>query len=474
MINIEALDKIIAVVVVILALSLFVQSLQGLIKKLFKIKSLQIETSLVHLFHYMLNKDVSGIISSKINNSPVLRMILPKTRHPSTYDADIKALYDSVTDEFRKVGRVTTTGKMMLDSISKDDLKKFIGRIQTSDIIDKLVPGSTQKLATVQNEITSLDTTIKKIKSDYAAILSGANVQLTEIEQSIAPLIENARKIFTGETVKADTVITDIAKLGEIKPDTVRAVQDQVKQAIAKLGSDEAAKPAVAALQAVNGALDNLMTVAAGFGSIKTLVGKIETWYDTVMQSFEERYARSMRTATWILSALVVIFLNANLITIYRDISTSDAKRAVILQAADKIQKAAQTQTAAGQPAAGQNQGTMDAEQWLKDAKKIISDNTAAYTDLGFTGPAWMKTVPEWWARIPNRNDETYGEYWRYGLWDAGRTILGWLIMTFLLSAGAPFWQDALESLFGIKNLVRKGSETRNVEEKSGAGQPKP
>lgn len=45
--------------------------------------------------------------------------------------------------------------------------------------------------------------------------------------------------------------------------------------------------------------------------------------------------------------------------------------------------------------------------------------------------------------------------------------------MTLLLSVGAPFWEDALESLFGLKSLLRTGSETKNIERKSGAGQPK-
>ena len=52
-------------------------------------------------------------------------------------------------------------------------------------------------------------------------------------------------------------------------------------------------------------------------------------------------------------------------------------------------------------------------------------------------------------------------------------TFLGWAIMVMLLSAGAPFWQDTLESLFGLKNFLRQKSNTKNVEEEKG-GQPKP
>jgi len=52
-------------------------------------------------------------------------------------------------------------------------------------------------------------------------------------------------------------------------------------------------------------------------------------------------------------------------------------------------------------------------------------------------------------------------------------TLVGWAIMVMLLSVGAPFWQDALESLFGIKNLLRQKSATQNVETQSGTGQPR-
>src|SRR5262245_48716068 len=55
MINISALDNIIAVVVVILLLSLIVQSIQSVLKKALKIKSRQIEDSLIDLFENVVN-----------------------------------------------------------------------------------------------------------------------------------------------------------------------------------------------------------------------------------------------------------------------------------------------------------------------------------------------------------------------------------------------------------------------------------
>jgi hypothetical protein len=76
-----------------------------------------------------------------------------------------------------------------------------------------------------------------------------------------------------------------------------------------------------------------------------------------------------------------------------------------------------------------------------------------------------MSCTPSW--RL-----QTRGEWWE-SLKGNLVTLVGWTIMVMLLSVGAPFWQDALESLFGIKNLLRQRSATQNIETQSGAGQPK-
>src|SRR5215470_4040356 len=71
--NLAALDKLIAVVVVLLVLSLIVQSIQAAIKKFFRIKSLQLEESLIHLFYYLLDKDAIKAMQSVSDRMPLLR-----------------------------------------------------------------------------------------------------------------------------------------------------------------------------------------------------------------------------------------------------------------------------------------------------------------------------------------------------------------------------------------------------------------
>lgn len=51
--NLDALDTAIAIVIVLLLLSLIVQSVQAMLKKLLQIKSRQLEQSLLNVFQHM-------------------------------------------------------------------------------------------------------------------------------------------------------------------------------------------------------------------------------------------------------------------------------------------------------------------------------------------------------------------------------------------------------------------------------------
>src|SRR5262247_1599690 len=106
MFNLDALDKLIAVVVALLVLSLIVQSIQSAIKKFFRIKSLQLEQSLIHLFYYMLDKDAIKAMQSVTDRMPLLRAFISlpiirifapnRTMSPSSRDPQVEALYQAV------------------------------------------------------------------------------------------------------------------------------------------------------------------------------------------------------------------------------------------------------------------------------------------------------------------------------------------------------------------------------------------
>ncbi len=163
-------------------------------------------------------------------------------------------------------------------------------------------------------------------------------------------------------------------------------------------------------------------------------------WYATIMKSFEERYIRSMKTCALVISLLMVIVLNANPFGIYRQISGNDQMRDQLVNAGQQISQKLDAQRAAGQTGTAQTDATI--KQVADESVKDIQENVAVYTSFGFEGPRWIAGV---WKNPT-------------GLWSRGtaETILGWLVMTALLSVGAPFWQDVLASLFGLKNLLNK------------------
>jgi hypothetical protein len=90
-----------------------------------------------------------------------------------------------------------------------------------------------------------------------------------------------------------------------------------------------------------------------------------------------------------------------------------------------------------------------------------------AYASFGFR-PLSLEQVSNW-----ANGKSSWSVDWGQRLAHMAKILVGWILMTLLLSVGAPFWEDTLESLFGLKNILRMSSETKNVETKSGTGQPK-
>ncbi|HEX8174494.1 MAG TPA: hypothetical protein VF543_05175 [Pyrinomonadaceae bacterium] len=496
MLNIETLDKVIAMVVVLLALSLFVQALQGWMKKLFKIKSLQIEHSLVHLYHYVLNKNAMENLTRITDNSPLLRMILPRTTHPADRDPQVKALYDGVMQEFKKVGRFTASGKLMLDSISEGDLLKFMGRMPVAGIIAQMFPDSSSKFNEMRTQISAFLNAYQKVKTEYHSVVTGE--EFKKFEELLTPLLTDIDKFLSGASNDSGVILDDIAKLREIKPDEVRQLIRDLPARIAAIkaqvgaaaGKPEDKAEVLKALGVMEEALGKLSKgiegIIAGFAHIRDLKTSIANWYDTVMQSFEERYTRSMRTWTIILSACVVILMNANIVNIYQDISTSSTKRAVFLQQADTLINRSKTANSAGtagangaapaaspSPVSGQApaqttsgaQNPNEVMDTFKEGQAVVNNNVAYLTSIGLKGPTWFSNIGPVVSRL--------GTQPKWALGVILNTLLGWFIMTMLLSVGAPFWQDVLESLFGLKNKLREDTGTRNVENQSGKGQPK-
>ena len=500
MINISTLDTIIAVVIVLLILSLVVQSVQQGLKKLLKIKSRQIEDSLVDLFEHLLNEKppkLAGWWQRMVQNSPLLRIFAGK--HPAEYNEKVRNLYGEVKNKFEEAGRVSQRGKLMLDSIAKQDLMRVLGAVEPHI----LMPDFATRIQAAYGEFKELVETIEGFKpSEFSAHLDDASKEkLAQMQGALRPLINDIQAYLKGEAVpgadapdarnanasgqaadtkaaakdedkgagieqvaSSATFLRDIMKLRTIRLEDVTSLiseaQKSVEQQLARKQQDPQGAAAVAALTV---GADTLRIIARGVAEfdrtvdhLLAIITKAETWFDTVMQGFEERYTRSMKTWGIIISLVVVILLNANFFDVYKNIKSDSTLRDNLLQMRDDLAKRYEEKLTQGDQAAAEN-----LRKWYVASAEDVKSSASVYTSLGFQ-PLWQEP-PRWWmGSSPTKK----------GFWDFLHSLLGWLVMALLLSVGAPFWQDTLESLFGLKNVLRKQSDTKNVEDKG--GQPKP
>ena len=130
------LNTIIALVVILLVLSLLVQAIQTLIKKIFKMKSRQIEGSLKDLYEQVVSapnpEPQPPLPRLTLILTTVKRILGMKINLPETA-ADV--FKNKVLDQFKNIGRKTLWGNAVLDSLSKDDLFKVMGKLESEDFL---------------------------------------------------------------------------------------------------------------------------------------------------------------------------------------------------------------------------------------------------------------------------------------------------------------------------------------------------
>lgn len=546
--NLNTLDTLIAVVIVLLVLSLIVQSVQEAIKKLLKLKSRQIEESLVDLFENVIGKNklkVTEICLVEMRNAGVSPEVLEKIKaiglnaieeqqfraklindigqpalerrlsdgqqvgelimlhvertkndqclersrmplrqlvapHPSKLASpQAEELFNDVMKGFREIGRVSASSKRMLNSISKEDLMKVLQRVGLS----RMLPPSIMRLREACDIFTSLEQVMETAAAIIHTLDGETGVKFAKLQTMLAPLLNDLRSFFKEDkSFNPDLLMADVlnlrgVKLGEVL-DLLGAVQQNVDAELTPLPPaaplDDARKKELENAKKILSKIGQYLTemnqkLDAALAPLRLKLAEVENWYDTVMQSFEERYNRGMKTVAFIISLIVAVWLNANIFAIYSSLAKSQTQRDVVLQYAPEALKRyneAHTKAIAENNQASQKK----IEDQIKDTKNELTEATNAYATLGFPPLRVEGLALKKWYDDP---ELTFGKK----AWNIGRhcfyLLFGWLLMAALLSVGAPFWNDTLKSLFGVKNLLQKKGEIKNVEQKAGEGQPK-
>lgn len=575
------LNTVIAMVIVLLVLSLLVQALQTLLKKLLKLKSRQIEDSLKDLFDTAIASatppDQTAATTPNTDAAPApsaIGKIIEKLKtlakltivgNPDPCSPAATAFTQNVLDEFKKIGRVTKFGNPVLDSLSKEDLLKVMAKFES----EKFFPGYAEKFKELCRQIVALRDAVVELTAN-AALSGAASSTVAEIRTILAPIFNDVDAIFDGGEIKPGVLFADLLRLSKLDIRGVLKLLDQAQKAI----NDEKKTAAQANNTAEIARLETLASALTGIANkignlsqefdkavspLRTKLQQVEIWFDTVTQSFDERYVRHMKAVAIYISIVVVIVLNANFFRIYRSLSTNEIQRDLIVasgpEVLERARKANEAAPAPSQsPAAtptpsptppptrsaaasstpnatpSPSPSPVSAKAEIEKTRQEINTLSSDYQAFGFSPISgqqvwsWIQSVGVWTVFEPNnkgqlgnfwgftlaRNDkgvvvnrdnipipvdckerdkdgkqifkagyctpdwrvQTFGEWWEGRKGDVV-TLLGWGVMVLLLSVGAPFWQDTLESLFGIKQLLRTKTGTQNIETPSGSGQPK-
>ncbi|HKU74734.1 MAG TPA: hypothetical protein VJR02_12555 [Pyrinomonadaceae bacterium] len=505
------LNTIIAVVVVLLVLSLLVQSIQTLLKKILKLKSRQIEDSLKDLYEQVAGAPTETTATPSFITTiwtTVKRYLRIKPPAVSTAPADV--FTHKVLEQFKLIGRQTLFGNPVLDSLSKSDLFKVMGKLESEDFF----PDYVAKFQLLCDQIKDLRTAIDDITND-PVLRGAASTRIAEIRSILAPIFNNVEAILEGTQVKPKVLFADLLRLGQLDFHGLLSLLDEAQQAITR--ETEAATAAgntgeVAALQQLSARFAQVSKLIGDLSQkfvdaispLRNKIEQVELWFDTVTQSFDERYTRHMRTISLVISIIVVILLNANFFQVYKSLSKNEIQRNMLVDAgADLVKDNDGNATETPTPSPNPNASPTPTPNTVAELKKDLQDIDSivgTYESFGFkplgaeqlrafiwsTG-IWTRPWPDdngyhsWGGfkltkQLINGNEISSwhaqsGDEWWESRKDNLVTIVGWAIMVMLLSVGAPFWQDALESLFGIKNLLRQKSGTQNIETQSGTGQ---
>lgn len=486
MFNLETLNTLIAVVIIILILSLIVESVQALLKKLLKLKSRQIEESLIDLFENALNAPGERVRGGWLREfwryitSFVVYREVPRPSSPA-----VRELYVKVAEKFQGLGRAGQLDRPMFNSLSKEDLMKVLRKVAPG----ALVSDFEAKINLARLRVSEL----RGAMSDLDAGVLGGDARFATLREEITPFLNDAQRVLTtGEPRATDLMIENLIDLRRINFGAALRVLGELQERVeADIESGKAAARGADAkeLRAAAGQLQTMSRSIGGLSQefdaivtpLRASLGEIENWYDTVMHSFDERYNRSMKTWAFILGLLVAVVLNANAINIYRDVSTNSALRDSVLQSREEVLNRYEARLA-----------EENLNQLQAGGTERPTDLSCGDADqLGRAGAAPLTTLQKLHLTVCDTRAEMRKDaelYARFGFKPLGgelrgKTLIesaeymllsvpGWLLMAALLSLGAPFWHDALESLFGLKNLLRKKGDIRNVEDEAGAGQP--
>ena len=201
---------------------------------------------------------------------------------------------------------------------------------------------------------------------------------------------------------------------------------------------------------------------------LQSIADRAVGWFPLAMAPIDDRYRRRMRGLAIASSAVVVLAVNADAFAILRRARQDPAFRERVIALAARLDSVEQRASASA------TADTAAAARTAPSADSATPRDAAAATRRpparsAATGAVALRDSANALALQALGQGEFVGgpDGWQprsYSWW------IGILLSIALVSLGAPFWHDALESLFGLKTRLR--AETRSIERRTNAPSP--
>jgi hypothetical protein len=204
-----------------------------------------------------------------------------------------------------------------------------------------------------------------------------------------------------------------------------------------------------------DGPLKKLLTSITGHtGSLRSLTLSIEQWYNDYMDRVSGWYKINIRNIILVISAIVTLAFNIDTMHIIRVSANDKETRERMNRFADYMLRDSMINTV-----------VLRQENFQDYYEDYVNDNS-------FEGKDSIGKVEQRDSLIAAANDESLQRFfqlnqmaqeWQLPVgWKIRKThgllyvILGWILSTLALSAGAPFWFDLLKKLVNVRNAGAK------------------
>lgn len=168
---------------------------------------------------------------------------------------------------------------------------------------------------------------------------------------------------------------------------------------------------------ALQGKMDTLAREAQG--QIAEVKAGLETWFDEAMGVAQDKYSKWASLVLFLTGLILVVALNASMITVAQDLWTDSAARDAVVQAAGSVEDVS---------------AECDEEGTAVEQAQCSVENISTFQ------------LPIGWAE-EQRWDGTAGDVAVWWL----THLVGWLLTAALLMLGAPFWFDLLGKIVNLR-----------------------